>query len=317
MISRLNNTKISHSIPPSWSDGDIHPYPHLNALNELIETLSEGNTHLNEFNDLYHKIHSELEEGSGIVYAPNSAFSKLNKEQKKKVFFEFSKFIGKPVPINKQGELIREVKDSGIKDSVHKPARGHLTDQSLAFHSDRADITALVCDSIASSGGEFKICSSAKLFEALQEYPDILKLLSSDIPHDLRDEGNSDSDFCLHPIISTENAFVVRYIRKFVESVVRHKIQLPNGIKQALDTIDQIINTNGFYQEIIFKPGDLIFFNNHITLHSRNAFQNSRSHQRCLLRIWIASEFSRELPDSFKPIFHCVEAGGYRGGVFC
>lgn len=311
----MPSTKFAHHAPSPWAKGAIKASMLSHRINQLIDALSSESFDRQPFQDLYLSIHQELEEGTGVIFVPDSAFKKLNKTEKKEVFLKFSEFMGQAVPLNKAGELIREVKDTGLKDSVEKPARGHLTDQSLAFHSDRADITAMVCESVPEQGGEFKICSSANLLAALRAHPEALKVLTSDIPHDLRDEGNSDAEICYHPIISEHPSFVVRYIRKFVDSIVRHGMTVDPKIAAALHTVDTILNTEGFFEEIHFNPGDFIFFNNHITLHARNAFINSEDKQRCLLRIWIASEFTRPLPDSFKPIFHSVEAGSHRGGV--
>ena len=59
----------------------------------------------------------------------------------------------------------------------------------------------------------------------------------------------------------------------------------------------------------------LVAVNNHITLHARTRFDNDETHERCLLRCWLSSEFTRPLPESFLPLFHSVQAGTLRGGV--
>lgn len=316
---------MSHKIPIAWKKGDIRPHKLSSQINSLIKLLSVNNytsdqiIHLRQSNiffDIYKAIHKELEEGTGVIYLPRvNIGASFNKKQRELLFLQFCQFIGTPVPINKAGEIIREVKNQGEKDSIVKPVRGHLTNQELAFHSDRADITIMLCESTAASGGEFKICSSASLYYKLQEYPDVLGLLAMDIPHDLRDEGAGLNDMCYHPIISYKDIFWVRYIRKFINSSVRHGITIDHKTENALDCVDNIINNKNFYHEILFDPNDIIMFNNHLTLHSRNAFIDSKVQQRCLLRVWLSSEFSRELPESMTPIFHSVKAGSFRGGL--
>lgn len=305
---------MDYKMPAPWKKGELRPSEFSSQINALIKSLVAEES-LEPFQPLALALQRELEEGMGVVFVPQSAFAPFTLEEKKTVFFKFCQFLGRPVPINKAGELIREVKDTGLKDSVQQPVRGHLTDQSLAFHSDRADLTAMVCDSVSASGGEFKIGSSAYLCQKLKACPEILHRLSQAIPHDLRDEGSGEAAICAHPIIVQEGAFAVRYIRKFIESTVRHGLRVDADMTAALDQVDAMINAVDFYEEIVFSPGDLIVFNNHLTLHARNAFVDSPTQKRCLLRIWIAPPTSRPLPTSFAPIFHAVEAGAYRGGV--
>jgi hypothetical protein len=267
------------------------------------------------FQKLYLNIHKELEEGKGVIFLYSKLLKNIEPIQRRSLLFKFSQFVGTPIPINKAGELLREVRDMGLYDAPHMPVRGHLTNQTLPFHSDRADITVLLCESTAATGGEFKICSSASIFAVLQEYPSILEVLCQDIPHDMRDEGNLKEDVCYHPVISYHDTFAVRYIRRFINSVMRHGIVLEDKLIAALNKMDEILDDPNLCHEINLEPGHLICFNNHITLHSRNSFINNEQHQRCLLRIWLSSEFSRKLPSSFKAVFHNTCAGSFRGGV--
>ncbi|MES2204040.1 MAG: TauD/TfdA family dioxygenase [Pseudomonadota bacterium] len=324
-ISSANNVEFSYQAPASWGKGDIYP-SHLHArAKTLIEYILAHNPSTveiinlrssDQFKQFYIDFHKELEEGTGVVFLKNFiSCTNFDASKIHEIFMNFCLFIGEPVPINKLGEVLREVKDIGLKDSVAKPVRGHLTNQSLAFHSDRADITTLLCMSPAYQGGEFKVGSSARLFHELKKRKDFLDILSSNIPHDLRDEGSDDANICAHPIVSYENIFCVRYIRKFIESTARFGLTMDPKLVAALDYIDTIVNSESFSHEFYLNPGDFIMINNHLTLHSRNSFIDSESQKRCLLRIWLSTEFSRPLPESFKPIFYQVTAGSSRGGI--
>lgn len=323
-MQHLSQISFSHSIPNMWRGNHLHSNNLSNRFNMLINYFSKNNIASGNiallrkekpYKDLYYEFHREIEEGSGVVLILDSALKNFDSNSQKKIFLDICYFFGIPVYINKTGDIVKEVKNTGQKDSVYNPVRGHMTNQDLAFHSDRADITSLLCNSPAESGGEFKICSSSQLFYALSDYQDILQTLSEDIPHDLRGEGDGAQDFWPHPIISTKDAFVVRYIRKFIESVVRHGQCLDQKLIKALDFVDSILNNPDIYSQIDFSPGDVIFFNNHTTLHARNRFEDSDKKQRCLFRVWLSSEFTRKLPDSFKPIFHSVLPGTVRGGI--
>lgn len=329
-MSNLNNTCVSqtqyffYGFPKAWDSSDIKAFSGIDDIHHLIESdvpsvlgVQQQARFPDCLDNLYLNFHKEIEMNTGVIFLPNIFADYANDiTQLKKVFYKVCRFFGNPVPINKSKDVIREVKDIGGKDSINNPVRGHLTNQALAFHSDRADITALVCVSPATEGGEFKICSSAKLVRRLQQLrPDLLQVLSTPIPHDLRDEGSNDESVCNHPVISYQDVFWVRYIRKFIDSTVRHGIKIQPAIEQALDYVERIINEKDFSFQVNLKAGDAIIFNNHLTLHSRNAFKNSDSQTRCLLRVWLSSKHTRPLHESLKPIFHDVKAGSERGGI--
>ncbi|MEN1836354.1 TauD/TfdA family dioxygenase [Pseudomonas lijiangensis] len=267
------------------------------------------------FEGLRKEIHSELESHSGVVYHPSDRLAKLDYEKFRSVFEAFCLWLGVPAPINKSGDYIKEVSDAGVRDSINAPQRGHMTNQELAFHCDRADITVLCCWSTAEQGGEFRLRSSSDVITGVEKkHPHLKNLLRRPIPHDLRGEG--DESFCHLPLlVDEENSFVFRYIRKFNDSVVRHGVELPEGVQSLLDSVEAEINEDNAYAEVVFQKGTLVLLNNHTTLHMRTDFKDSAANRRCLLRCWLGSEFTRPLPESFRPIFHSVDAGDPRGGV--
>lgn len=82
-----------------------------------------------------------------------------------------------------------------------------------------------------------------------------------------------------------------------------------------LDGLDEAIERADGYAELDFSKGMLVLVNNHTTLHARTEFSDDERQRRCLLRCWLSSEFTRELPESFLPLFHQVAAGSLRGGI--
>ncbi|KVT64713.1 clavaminic acid synthetase [Burkholderia ubonensis] len=312
----------THRRPPAWSKPDALELPGDLAMSVevLLDAIARGrdaefDTYL--LDAIRERIHDKLEFESGAIRHQSAVLERLGKDDFHRVFYRFCRYLGLPVAINKSGDVIKEVKDAGHRDSVLAPARGHMTNQELAFHSDRADVTVLACWEPAAEGGEFKVCSSARLVELIEaRRPAWLPWLTQPIPHDLRDEGGIDNGYCLLPILTeTDDSFVVRYIRKFNESVKRHDIALPEPVRAMLDEIDGLLNSDGMFVQFAFEKGALVLTNNHITLHSRNAFVDAPPRQRCLLRCWIASEHTRPLPPAFEPIFHSVAPGVLRGGI--
>ena len=260
-------------------------------------------------------VHQALEQGSGALAFSSKTLSDLPQTEFSRVFLAWCRWMGSPVPINLRGDILKEVKDEGVTDSLMTPQRGHMTNEELAFHSDRADITCLACWSPAASGGEFRVVSSAWVLQWIAEHhPELLPQLTLPLPHDLRGEGNV--GYTLLPILSeSADSFVFRYVRKFNESVLRHGVELPTDVRQLLDVVDEALTQPGAAAEVVFDKGVVAICNNHTTLHSRNAFRDDTIRKRCLLRCWLASEFTRPLPSAFLPLFHDVRPGVLRGGV--
>lgn len=264
---------------------------------------------------LRQRIHEHLEHGSGVLLHDSELLKRLDSKDFHRVFRAFCQWLGQTVAINRTGEYLKEVRNLGLRDSLDAPQRGHLTSQELAFHSDRADLTVLACWSAAKQGGAFRIRSSADVLQALEtQNPGWLAQLSQPIAHDLRDEG--EADYIQVPLLTeTSETFVFRYIRKFNESVVRHGLRLDPQVKEMLDALDAEIESPCGYAELDFAKGHLVVVNNHTTLHARTEFEDGEQQQRCLLRCWLSSEFTRGLPESFRPLFHEVGPGTRRGGI--
>jgi len=68
---------------------------------------------------------------------------------------------------------------------------------------------------------------------------------------------------------------------------------------------------------IPFEPGDIMLVNNHITYHTRSAFEDCAEpeYKRDLLRLWLAVSNSRPLSSAYLPSFRHIAAGAIRGGV--
>jgi hypothetical protein len=313
---------MNHSRPPAWRNLDALRLPNedgdsLELLLLAILQRNDSNLNTGWRDALVRKLHSQLEQGSGAIRHDSALLAGLDQGEFYRVFRGLCHHLGQPVAINLQGDTIKEVKDSGRQDLALAPARGYMTNQELAFHSDRADVTLLACWNRARRGGEFRLASSSFLVDAIERSnPAWLNCLRQPIPHDLRGEGSGDEDYCLLPILteSTDN-FVLRYIRKFNDSTVRHGVDLPASVREMLDGIDALLESPGASVEFAFHRGMLVMVNNHTTLHSRRAFVDGSGPKRSLLRCWLASSFTRSLPESFRPLFHNIRGGQLRGGV--
>lgn len=316
-------TSFDHRRPLAWRGAEAMSLaPELGeALERWIGRLARGEEEATggvEQAALCLRLHHQLECGSGVLRHDSPCLAGLDGAAFRRVFDRFCADLGRPVPINLQGATTKEVRDAGAVDSPLAPARGHMTNQELAFHSDRADLTVLACWQPAAAGGEFRVASSAALMEDIErEAPEWFDWLRRPIPHDLRDEGaQADQSWCELPLLSDDaTAFALRYIRKFNESTARHGVTLASPVRAMLDDIDARLQRPEASVEFAFRRGVIVIVNNHTTLHARTAFTDDPWAPRCLLRCWLSSAYTRALPPSWAPIFHDVRPGAWRGGV--
>ena len=80
--------------------------------------------------------------------------------------------------------------------------------------------------------------------------------------------------------------------------------------------INELAESPEFHFSMMFEPGDIQFLNNHVTLHSRTAFEDfpEPERKRHLLRMWLSPPNSRELSPSMGAIYRDQSSGAVRGG---
>jgi alpha-ketoglutarate-dependent taurine dioxygenase len=262
----------------------------------------------------------ELEYGRGFILVTGLPIEDV--QQAEWILCAFAGEIGIPVSQNQRGDFIGRVEDKGA-DITKATARGYQSSASLPFHSDRADLTALLCVRAAECGGEtFLVSAVAAMEELASSSPDLLEILEKPFPHDQRGEQRpGQGPWTMHPVfVRDRNTFLARYIRRFIDASQRH-IGAPSLTVrqyQALDALDGVLNRHDLPITVRLQPGDLLLMNNHLIFHGRTVFQDSviPGNGRLLFRIWLASHLGRPLPPSFEEVFGSTESGDVRGGVW-
>jgi len=269
------------------------------------------------------RVARELDEGLGFVLIRGVPVTGRSDESLMRLVATLGSFLGTLRPQTRQAELVSRVEDSHGRPAGDEIVRGHQTSDALPFHSDRADVTALLCVRSAANGGAGQVASAAAAFHDLaRSNPGALAELLRPLPHDRRDEQLPDqAPWILLPVFSiVSDRLVARYVRRFIESASRFSDapQLEATQRAALDTLDALLDRPGFAAAVDWSPGDLQFVNNHTVWHARSAFvEGENAVRRLLLRAWIAPPWSRALPESFAPLFGDTRPGVLRGGVQC
>ena len=209
---------------------------------------------------------------------------------------------------------------NGLVGSV--VSRGPNTTKRLTFHTDRADVVGFLCLQQAREGGENEIASSMAVYNAiLAQRPDLLAELMQPFYY-LRhtvDTGNA-QPWCRQPVFSFRDGyFACCLLRVLIERAHKHP-ELPDLTPkqvEALDLIESLAADERYKVRFRQQPGDLIWLNNWVVLHKRQAFTDwdEPARKRHILRLWLSMPDSRPLDPLFRENFGAVEAGAIRGGM--
>lgn len=230
--------------------------------------------------------------------------------------FEIAKLLGEPVKQNASGDLIVRIQNEG-SDYTSRDVRGHKTNASLNFHSDRADIIILLYARKAKVGGSIKIADVKKVWEYLNSNnPSILSELFSEFPNDKRSNKESSNWFMAPIFFSYRESIYCRYIRRFIEDSQEHydAPRLTSNQKKALDILDSALSLKENHVVIKVEEGDLLLIDNFRALHARDSYvDTSNTSKRLAYRMWVSHADSPGLPDSFLNVFNDIRPGVLRG----
>ncbi len=238
-----------------------------------------------------------------------------------RVLWVLGRVLGRAVPQSRDGALVGRVEDLGA-DFDNPRHRGHKTSAALPFHVDRTDVIALLCVRAASNGGLSQLASAAAVHDVLlDESPDLLEELYAPLPHDRRgEESPGEAPWCQVPVFSdVAGELVARYVRRFVEASQRHPAapRLTPSQRAALDAVDDVLARPGTALSMDLRTGDLQLIHNFTILHARSAFTGRDDGPgRLLLRLWLSSPRSPDLPHWFAPLYGSTARGTVRGGVW-
>lgn len=221
---------------------------------------------------------------------------------------------------NASGHMLGHVRDTGASPSDEN-SRIYQTSARQTFHTDSADVVALLCVRKAKEGGESLLVSAESIFNRMKkDYPELLLKLFDPIATDRRGEiPTGAKPYMEIPVFNwNENALTVFYQRQYIDSAQRFSdaMRLTPEHVLALDKFDELANDQDLYLKMQLEPGDMQFVYNHSQLHDRTAFVDwpDADKRRHMMRLWLAMEGDRPLPECFIQRYGSIEVGN-RGGI--
>ncbi|MFP6727268.1 MAG: TauD/TfdA family dioxygenase, partial [Alphaproteobacteria bacterium] len=251
-------------------------------------------------------IAEELENGSGLANLSGLPLSKFGNGLRH-VWYGIGLNLGLPVFQDHNAQLMRDIEDRAEDtDSIegHKLATldGNtfqsskartLSNGILRFHTDRADVAALLCVRQAKTGGVSRIASSVAVHnEMLRREPELAALLYEPLHRARLGEewGGENLSYALPVFGQLGGRFTSHYSRTYVEAA-QEMLGVPrmeNRHWRALDLLAELADELCF--EMTMQPGDMQFINNHVIYHARTAYHDhidaGLDRRRLLYRLW-------------------------------
>ena len=209
---------------------------------------------------------------------------------------------------SEEATLLYDVVDTGA--DYTQGARFSITNADSSFHTDGAyfsvlaDYVALLCLRPAKSGGLNQMLSAYIIHNLLiDNEPDLLTTLYEAFHFDLRGEhGPGEPATAQHPVFHWDGReLTMRYLHYYIEE--GHKLAdkpLSGGQKRALAAIVRVASRPDLHAEFALKPGQMLFSNNHTTLHNRTGFEDhvDLAQRRHLVRLWLSRSAVNTRPES-------------------
>lgn len=224
-------------------------------------------------------------------------------------------------PQGRASQYLSAVRDAG---TVYRSAggRGYSSNAELDFHTDGADLAVLTCFNTARAGGMSMVSSSVAAHSLIvAERPDLAEALHTPFHFSRQaEQAPNEGPSYPNPVYDVADGLLFsKWNRNRMTSAQKIAGVPPLSAAQheAVNLLDAILRREAVMYSMHLRPGDMQIINNHVTLHSRTAFEDfdDPAHKRLLFRLWLAPPDSPRLPESWRPAYRTVAAGSVRGGI--
>lgn len=266
------------------------------------------------------RVDDEVLNGRGFLLVRGLPVERWSMAESATAFFGLGAHLGSARSQNGKGHVLGHVQDLGL-DVKDPNVRIYQTHERQTYHTDSCDIVSLLCLKTAKSGGLSALVSSTTIFnEMRRQRPDLLQLLFQPLATDRRGEvPEGQKPYFEIPVFNWHKGYLTAiYQRQYIDSAQRFADapRLSPQQVEALDMFDRLANDPKLNLFMEFKPGDVQLVHNHTMLHDRTGFEDwpEPERRRHLLRLWLAADGGRPLPEIFAQRYGTVTVGD-RGGI--
>ena len=263
---------------------------------------------LGAFAETLARVSHEIEHGRGLRLLRGLPVARYSDDELRIIIWGIGAHLGTAMPQSSFGEMIGEVRDEiraygkvrgpdGVTgDASHPSSRARARSSGpLRFHSDRADVIALLCVRPAKAGGVSQLASSVAVHnELVARRPDLVERLYEPFLVDIRNESASATlrYIPVPPCRFAGGRLRTFYHSDYFRSVLRHADVEPFTDTELalLDLYEEIAADPALYLDMEFEPGDIQWLSNHTILHARTEYEDfdEPERKRHLLRLWLS-----------------------------
>lgn len=242
------------------------------------------------------RIHAELAHGSGVAWV--TGVRQTDPMALRLLYVAIGLHIGRP--IGAYGRLYDVVDSGGSYRTEVIPVS--QTNASTGVHTDSSNrgicpqFVALLCVQAAEVGGGTRITSALQAHETLRRHqPKALAGLYEDHIRDLVTPGSLRTPDTIRanafPIFSEPPGPAFRYMRYWIErGHIAAGCPLSPERLRAFDLLDAALEHPDHVVRFRLESGHMLFCNNTIVAHDRDAYQTDPVHPRWLCRLWLQPE---------------------------
>ena len=323
MVAQAMETELTES--GGWVAADFdaanRPYhlltePMVAEIRAAAETaLASGRPHyqwrrddfaLDQSAPLLSRAYDDVENGPGFVTVGGWPVDDCSYDLNVAAYAVIASHLGDIKIQNYEGDWVVDVRNDD-KPYSHT-SRGYQSDALLPFHTDGADVTGLLGLGEAARGGETILVSALTVYNVIaKERPDLMELLHRGFYHHRRRQHPEGE----HPI-SAERipVFAIRegllhccYNRNPIDWVRHEGMTLSDDEVETLDVFDAVLSRPELQVPTTIRKGEMLFFNNFTSLHSRTAFEDDAAHRRHLVRLWMEDASSKRLGQTLLDLY--------------
>ncbi len=239
-----------------------------------------------------------IRRGRGAILLSGLSRETHSEEDMERIYWGIGVSLGVPAEQSMMGDRlghVRHVKDDPV-------ARGYRSNEELSPHTDSYRMVGLMCLQQAESGGLSRMVSSLAIHnEILATRPDLLEPLYEGYYYAVNEAQFSDkpvTDFKIPVFCCVDGMVSCNFVRSFMKQAAKLRGEvLPAKFAEAMDTFAAVAERDDIGFQFLLEPGEMLLWHNFQMLHARDAYQDSATHQRHLLRLWLKIENDRPIVD--------------------
>jgi len=270
------------------------------------------------------KIRKDVSFGRGFALVKGIPVGRWSRKETVTAYYGIGLHWGNPKSNNKKGHLVGHIKDIG-HDPDKPDTRLYATAAPQPYHNDAADLVALLCLHNAKEGGTSHWSSSISVHNAIvtSHRPCLGEVLAGAWYFDRKGEiPAGKKPFFEIPVFNYHaGTLSINYSENYFILSQRHEEvpRLTEVHHEAMRVFSALAEDDEFRMDYMLQPGDIQLLSNHTCLHARDGFVDHEDPEkrRHLLRLWLAPEDERSLPEVYEDILGGSVEPGKRGGIVC